>query len=136
MSDLGFVSAAAGDRELAARLQLDALALADRIGSPGIVAQSIDGIAGLVAADDRPLEAATLWAAAETIRRETHYHLLLADRRRIDREIAAARGACGDEAWWSAWAEGERLDQAEAVARARTALAVPTGSAPDGRVAV
>jgi hypothetical protein len=136
MSDLGFVTAAAGDRERAARLQLDALALADRIGSPGIVAQSIDGIAGLVALDGRALEAARLWAAAQTIRRETHYHLLLADRRRVDREIAAARGACDDEAWRSAWAEGEQLDQQEAVRRARSALAVPAGSTPDGRVAV
>jgi predicted ATPase len=136
MSDLGFVSAAAGDRDLAARLQLDALALADRIGSPGIVAQSMDGIAGLLAHEGRTLEAATLWAAAETIRRATHYHLLLADRGRLDREIAAARGACDDEAWWAAWAEGEGLEQHEAVARARNAIVLPAPSAPDGRVAV
>ena len=136
LSDLGFVTAAAGDRERAGRLQLDALALADRIGNPGVVAQAIDGIAGLVAATGRHLDAATLWAAAETIRRATHYHLLLADRRRIDREIAAARGACGDDAWWAAWAEGERLDQAEAIRRATAALDLPAPSAPDGRVAV
>ena len=136
MSDLGFVTAAAGDAERAGRLQLDAMALADRIGSPGIVAQSIDGIAGLVAADGRPIEAATLWAAAETIRRVTHYHLLLADRRRIDREIAAARERADDDAWWRAWSEGERLGQPEAVARARAALAAPAPSPRDGQVAV
>ena len=136
MSDLGFVTAAAGDAARAGRFQLDALALADRIGSPGIAAQSIDGIAGLVAAEGRPLEAATLWAAAETIRRVTHYHLLLADRARIDREIAAARERVSEASWWEAWGEGERLDQAGAVARAGVALGSATASPRDGQVAV
>ena len=136
MSDLGFVTAAAGDTDRAARLQLDALALAGRIGSPGIVAQSMDGIAGLVAAQGRPLEAATLWAAAEGCRRVTHYHLLLADRARIDREIAAARQCVTEDAWWAAWGEGERLSPEDAATRARAALGVPAPGAPDGRVAV
>ena len=136
MSDLGFVTAAAGDAPRAGRFQLDALTLADRIGSPGIAAQSIDGIAGLVAAEGRPLEAATLWAAAETIRRVTHYHLLLADRARIDREIAAARDRVSEESWWAAWGDGERLDQAGAVARAQSALGAATASARDRQVAV
>jgi predicted ATPase len=136
MSDLGFVTAAAGDASRAGRFQLDALALADRIGSPGIAAQSIDGIAGLAAAEGRPLEAATLWAAAETIRRASHYHLLLADRARIDREFAAARERVSEESWWRAWGEGERLDGAGAVARAQTALGAVAASPRDGGVAV
>jgi tetratricopeptide (TPR) repeat protein len=122
LSDLGFVAAAGGDPARAGRLQLEALAIADRIGGRGIAAQSIDGIAGLVATDGRPLEAATLWAAAETIRRDAHYHLLLADRRRLDREIAVARSAADEGAWWDAWAAGESLAGDEAVARARAAL--------------
>jgi tetratricopeptide (TPR) repeat protein len=136
LSDLGFVTAAAGDPSRAGRLQLDALALADRIGSPGIVAQSIDGIAGLVAGEGRPIEAATLWAAAETIRRVTHYHLLLADRARIDREIAAARERVSEESWWAAWGAGERLSQAAAVERAQSALQSAEPSPRDGGVAV
>jgi predicted ATPase len=136
LSDLGFETAAAGDPSRAGRLQLDALALADRIGSPGIVAQSIDGIAGLVAGEGRPIEAATLWAAAETIRRVTHYHLLLADRARIDREIAAARERVSEESWWAAWGAGERLSQAAAVERAQSALQSAEPSPRDGGVAV
>ena len=136
MSDLGFVTAAAGDPGRAGRLQLDALALADRIGSPGIAAQSIDGIAGLVAAEGRPLDAATLWAAAETIRRETHYHLLLADRARIDREIAAARAEASEDDWWAAWGAGERMSQSDAIACARDALTAAAPPARDGGVAV
>jgi predicted ATPase/Tfp pilus assembly protein PilF len=119
LSDLGFVEAAAGGRDRAAVLQGEALVVAARIGAKGIVAQSIDGVAGIVAADGRIAEAATLWAAAESIRREARYHLLQADRRRIDREIATARAAIEEEAWWQAWAEGERLGADAAIARAR-----------------
>jgi hypothetical protein len=79
-------------------------------------------VAGIVAATGDVAEAATLWAAAETIRREASYHLLLADRRRVDREIAAGRDRCAEDAWWAAWAAGERLDLEESIARAHAAL--------------
>jgi hypothetical protein len=71
-------------------------------------------------------------AAAETVRREARYHLLLADRRRIDGEIAAARATVDEEAWWRAWGEGERLGLDDAVARAREALGT---TAPSPRAA-
>jgi hypothetical protein len=131
------VEAAAGNGELAAALQGEALGIAARIGAKGIVAQSIDGVAGLVADECRMPEAATLWAAAETIRREARYHLLEADRRRIGREIEAARARIDDEAWWQAWAAGEQLTIDAAIAHAQAALG-PTAPAPRaaGQVAV
>jgi len=137
LSDLGFVEAAAGNGERAAALQGEALVVAARVGAKGIVAQSIDGVAGLVADDGRVAEAATLWAAAETIRREARYHLLEADRRRIDREIEAARTRIDDEAWWQAWGAGEQLLIEAAIARAHAALgaAAPAPRAA-GQVAV
>jgi tetratricopeptide (TPR) repeat protein len=137
LSDLGFVMAALGDPGRAAALQAEALAVAARIGAKGIVAQSIDGAAGLVAAGGRAAEAATLWAAAETIRRDARYHLLQADRRRIDREIAAARAAVDDETWWQSWAAGERLPADAAIERAGAALGPPDRTPTEpGRVAV
>jgi predicted ATPase len=158
LSDLGFVEAASGATDRAAELQVEALLLAGRIGAKGIVAQAIDGIAGLVARRGDREEAATLWAAAEQIRRDARYHLLLADRRRIDAEIAAARrgewadrGAIPDPGaaagvdpearaagrWAQAWAEGERLDLEAAIARARDAAGAAVGTAgASGKVAV
>jgi tetratricopeptide (TPR) repeat protein len=137
LSDLGYVTAAGGDLARAAELQLEALNLAARIGSKGIVAQAIDGIAGLVAGAGRGQEAASLWAAAESIRREAHYHLLLADRRRIDRTIEAARATVDEETWWQAWAQGERLGLERAVDWARVAIGAPDRSADaPGAVAV
>ena len=88
LSDLGFVEAAAGTGERAAALQGEALGVAARIGAKGIVAQSIDGIAGLVAAEvgwprprrcgPRPRRSAGRLATTSCS----------ADRRRIGREIA------------------------------------------------
>ena len=130
MSDLGFVEAAAGAKDRAAELQVEALLLAGRIGAKGIVAQAIDGVACLIARAGRRTEAATLWAAAGAIRREARYHLLLADRRRIDAEIAAARDvldgdAAGRGDWERAWAAGDALDLDAAIGRARDAVATP-----------
>ncbi len=137
LSDLGFVEAAAGERERAAALQVEALGVAARIGSKGIVAQSIDGVAGLVAGEGRVAEAATLWAAADSVRRDARYHLLLADRRRIDTEIAAARSAADEATWWQAWDEGKQLSADDAMARARAAVGHGEPSPNDsGRVAV
>jgi predicted ATPase/Tfp pilus assembly protein PilF len=137
LSDLGFVERSAGNLDRSGGLQLEALAVAARIGAKGIVAQSIDGVAGLVAADDRLAEAATLWAAAARIRHEARFHLLEADRRRIDREIAAARNRIDDATWQRAWEVGEQLPIDAAIARARAALESPL-PAPRaaGRVAV
>ncbi len=132
LSDLGFVEAAAGHRERAAALQGEALDVAARLGAKGIVAQSIDGVAGLVAADGRIAEAATLWAAADSVRREARYHLLLADRRRVDTEIAAARSAADEPSWWQAWDAGKELTMDDAIGRVHAVLepAEPPAPAP------
>ncbi|HET9344904.1 MAG TPA: tetratricopeptide repeat protein [Candidatus Limnocylindrales bacterium] len=127
LSDLGFVTAASGDLGGAATLQREALTIAARIRARTIVAQSIDGVAEIVARRGDPLGAARLWAAAETIRQTTRAALLAADRRRIDRSIAAAREAADADAWWSAWAAGEALSLEDAV---RSALAA-TGQGDD-----
>jgi tetratricopeptide (TPR) repeat protein len=136
LSDLGFVEAGLGQTERAGTLQHEAMVLAARIGAKGIVAQAIDGFAALLAIDGRVIEAATLWAASETIRRDAHYHLLQADRRRIDREIDGARASAVEASWRSAWAAGERLSIDDAIAAARSALGPAVPDPRPGRVAV
>jgi len=77
-----------------------------------------------------PLAAARLWAAAETIRRTSRSALLAADRRRIDRAIAAARAHATDDTWWSAWADGEALSYEDAIERAHLATGGRTAQEP------
>ena len=71
------------------------------------------------------------------IRSEAHAALLLADRRRIERETDAARALTDAETWDGAWRTGVDLDDEAAIARALVALgaSVPSPRAA-GRVAV
>ncbi len=127
LSDLGFVEANAGRLDRAAELQADALGVAARIGAKGIVAQAIDGAAGIVSFRGDPRAAARLWAAAERIRRESRYKMLVADRRRVEAEIDAARAAVDDASWQQAWTEGSDLSFDGAVERAREAIGAGPG---------
>jgi tetratricopeptide (TPR) repeat protein len=128
LSDLGFVETTAGNLERAAELQAEALKIASRIGAKGIVAQAIDGAAGVIAyRDDDRLGAARLWAAADRIRRDARYSMLLADRRRVTAEAATARRAVAVEAWDEAWDEGRRWSPETAIAGANAALSGATG---------
>ncbi len=137
LSDLGFVEASAGNIERAAMLQGESLAVAARIGAKGIVAQAIDGAAGIVAVQGDRCAAATLWGAAAGIRRKARYSMLIADRRRVEAEVQAARGAGDETPFDTAWTEGEDLSIDEAITRAQAALgaAVPPPRA-GGQVAV
>jgi hypothetical protein len=71
------------------------------------------------------------------IRREAHYSMLAADRRRVEAETESARAATDEAPWAAAWAEGQALTFDAAIARARDALGIPV-PAPraTGRVAV
>jgi hypothetical protein len=94
------------------------------IGAKSVVAQSIDGVAEVVAACRDAATGARLWAAAETIRRTTRSALLDADRRRVDR---AARASTTEDGWWAAWAAGEALS-VEAAIDLALQLAAPGGA--------
>jgi hypothetical protein len=83
--------------------------------------------------------AARLWAAADRIRREARYSMLLADRRRITAETAAARGTVAVESWDAAWEEGRGWSLEVAIAEAKGALVGGTdgmGVHAAGKVAV
>lgn len=139
LSDLGFVETTAGHIDRAAALQGEALSVAARIGAKGIIAQAIDGVAGIVAFRGDRCAAATLWSAADRIRRDANYAMLAADRRRIEAQTRAARDAEPSEAWTAAWAEGETLSTEAAIDRAVAALGGhidETPPAAPGKVAV
>ncbi len=112
-------------------------AIAARIGAKGIVAQAIDGAAGIVALRVDRCAAATLWGAAAAIRRDARYSMLIADRRRVDAEIRMARESGDEASWQAAWAEGDALSIDDAIARALSALGAPLPPPrADGKVAV
>jgi non-specific serine/threonine protein kinase len=122
LSDLGFIETTAGNLDRATALQAEALVIAAGIGAKGIVAQVIDGAAGISFVRGDRLTAATLWAAADRIRRDARYAMLASDRRRVDAQTRAARDAGPPDEWDRAWDLGASLAMDDAIARARTAL--------------
>ena len=130
LSDLGFVFAATGDLDGAAARHVEALSIATRIRARSIAAQAIDGIAEVVARRGDPMAAAGPMGCRRNVRQASNAALLLADRRRVDRSIAAAREAADADAWWSSWAAGESLSFEDAVDAAISAVGYKTASEP------
>jgi predicted ATPase len=91
--------------------------LALSVCPPDLVAECLDGLAAIALHDGDPTRAATLAAAAGTIR--TERGLEAGDlSAHIERAESEGRAALGDDAWDAAYAEGARMTLEEAVAYA------------------
>jgi hypothetical protein len=88
----------------------------DRVG----VAAGLEGLAAAAIEEGRTEHAARLFAAAESLRRETGSRLMsLRNRTLIECSINSTRERLGEEAWAAALAEGRAMDVERAVALAR-----------------
>jgi len=107
---LGMVSHDEGDT-VAAKAQLrEALTLEQTVGDRILSASTLEALAGLSLSFAGPLDAARLWGAAQCVREEIGAPQELVLRRRCERQIAAARQACGDDAAFdAAWSEGRAM---------------------------
>jgi non-specific serine/threonine protein kinase len=79
-------------------------------------AESLEYLALLAAAERQPLRAARLFAAADAIREEIDYRVVVMTVRGFyDRDLAAVRTALGDDAFEAAWAEGWAMPLDDAI---------------------
>ena len=114
---LGMVSHDEGDTAAAKAQLREALALEQTVGDRILSASTLEALAGLSLSFAGPLDAARLWGAAQCVREEIGAPQELVLRRRCERQIAAARQACGDDAAFdAAWSEGRAMTL-EATAR-------------------
>ena len=91
----------------------------DRLG----IANSLEGLAAVVAALGASLRAARIWGAAERLRAEIGSPLPPIYRPCYEREVAAARAVLGDDAAFDhAWQDGHAstIEQAIALALAES----------------
>jgi hypothetical protein len=108
-----------GDYAAARSLHEEGLAIFRELGDKGGIAQSLESLAGLAAVWGRGLErAARLWGAAAALREAIGAPLPPSEREKYEREVGAARAALGEEAFASAWAEGEAMTLEQAIAYA------------------
>jgi hypothetical protein len=148
---LGRVAALQGDDHRAATAYAECLALSHAVARADL-ALLLEGLAEVVArqaarqpAGGRMERAARLFGAAAALRaalgdaaaRGWTFQLAPPNREAYERQVAAARAALGEEAFATAWAEGEALAPEQAVAAALAtrplATATPEDSVGGGR---
>ncbi|NTU80448.1 MAG: AAA family ATPase [Chloroflexales bacterium] len=87
--------------------------------NPRGVTEALDGLAAVATTRGEPLLAARWWGAAAAAREQMHYATWLPDRLEQAYYEARARSACDPDSFGAAWAAGQALSLAEAVAEAR-----------------
>jgi tetratricopeptide (TPR) repeat protein len=89
------------------------------IGAKWDTAVCLEEMGKSAAAENQRERAARLWAAAEKLREDIHSSSLTPVARAVlEKVIAAARGAIGEESFTAAWAEGRAMTMEEAIAYA------------------
>jgi hypothetical protein len=81
------------------------------------LADCLDALGALAAAQCREALAAQCWSAAQTCRDANGVSRLSTEQALHDRAVASARDRCDEATWLAAWAAGERLPVEQVVAR-------------------
>ncbi len=92
----------------------ECLTLSQGLGEKVFIAECLEGLAGLAAAETQIGRAACLWGAAEALREMIQAPLSSAERSHYERHLREAQGQMDPETFDRAWAEGRAmtLDQA------------------------
>jgi tetratricopeptide (TPR) repeat protein len=119
---LGIVAVEAGRYDDAGEFLARALPVFREMGFPQYAAQCVDGIASVLHARGRTVEAARLLGAAGSLREHTSDAPTVAARLRR-RTVDATGADLGEPAFETAWAEGRALSGDEALDLAQRAVA-------------
>jgi tetratricopeptide (TPR) repeat protein len=126
-NNLGVARLLRGERQEAAALVTDALRRFAAAGDMDGVAESLDALVGVAAAEGAWVRATRLAGSGDALRASVGIPAAPIDRQRLERWLEGPRSALGDAAYGSAWAEGKQMtvDQAvrHALGEATTALA-------------
>jgi predicted ATPase/class 3 adenylate cyclase len=112
---LGNVAFARGDSGRAATLYRESLRLHRTLGDTGGIAECLEALACVAAADKHGELAARLLGAGEALREAIRTPVSLSDRPAYDRCVAAIRDLLPPEAILCAWAEGKKKPLADVI---------------------
>lgn len=128
---LACVAVAEGEPAEARDYLEEALAFSERQGSGAGLAYALEGSAILAAVEGRSEQAARLAGAAAALRAVLEYRISPAEQSVLERWLGPARGRVGEAAFARAYADGQSLSRAAAVAEARGLVAtVDSHTAP------
>ena len=125
LTNLGLVALARKQFSAARGYHLRSLELAETAGELRSVAESLTEIAQVDAAEGSPERAAALFGAAAALRASIGAPVPGPERDRLQASVDAARHSLGGAAFQAAWARGEALEIATAIALARQASPPP-----------
>ncbi|HSH79740.1 MAG TPA: tetratricopeptide repeat protein, partial [Herpetosiphonaceae bacterium] len=100
----------------------ESMMLARELGDPQTVAFCLESFATLAAAQGWPERASRIFGAAEGLRATAGAALSPAERSSLQPSLDAARSALAEEAWCTAWAEGQAMTLERAIEYALSAL--------------
>lgn len=118
LSSLGDVTLDMGDLTAARKILMESLTLNEELGDRRAIAFVLEDCAGLAAALGQAERAVRLAGAANALRQELQSPLSPAEQTQLDRRLASAREALGNQAD-PEWRSGHRLSLEEAIASAR-----------------
>ncbi|HEX6855620.1 MAG TPA: BTAD domain-containing putative transcriptional regulator [Streptosporangiaceae bacterium] len=130
LTNLGLVALARKQFGAARGYHLRSMELAETVGELRSVAESLAEIAQVDAAEGSPERAATLFGAAAALRAGIGAPVPGPERDRLQAAVDAARQSLGGAAFQAAWARGEALETAAAIALARQASPPAPPAAP------
>jgi hypothetical protein len=113
---LGTVAQSQADHRTALALFKEALTIQWELGDRRNISESLERFAAVAFALAGPDPAARTWGRAERLRKEIGAPMPPSQRPWYDRQVAAARGALGDDAAFDlAWHEGQTVSLEQAV---------------------
>jgi DNA-binding CsgD family transcriptional regulator len=116
LHEKGALARARGELGKAAALHQEALSAWAAVRDPIGIAQSLEQLAGIAAAEGRPAHAACLFGAAHAARDGTHFpYPPSRDGAQYTKDVALARDRLASEDFDKAWDDGVRLSTDEAI---------------------
>ncbi|HZT42719.1 MAG TPA: tetratricopeptide repeat protein [Chthonomonadaceae bacterium] len=115
LSNLGEVAYREGDYAKASCFYKESLVIRRKIEEKPGIAESLRDMADLAAGQGQFEMAARLWAAAEVLRETIGSPLPPKEKEEVDRKVATARASLGEEAFASAWEQGQAMTFEQAI---------------------
>jgi tetratricopeptide (TPR) repeat protein len=104
-----------GERDAARALVRESLTTARQVGDRRALAEGLEGMAEMAAAEGQPERSVRLLGAAQSLRDTTGLHYRFMPQTRYDALLAALRPMLGDAAFVAAWETGRKLSWQQAV---------------------
>lgn len=116
LGNLGIIACEQSDYESARTLHHESYLIRRELGDKRGIAYSMEELAGVIAVSGSLVDAARIWGSAAQLRQEIRSPLVLKDRDRYARRVAAARATRGDDAAFDhAWREGRAMSYEQAI---------------------